>query len=74
MPIIAIIIIVVVVIILSKLDISEGIITLMITSMFSLLAGGATAGIASLALTPFLGVPMGLFVGIYTFSKLMRRR
>lgn len=69
MPIIAIIIIVVVVIILSKLDISEGIIALMITSMFSLLAGGATAGIASLALTPFLGVPMGLFVGIYTFQN-----
>ncbi|EOA4704957.1 protein YpjK, partial [Escherichia coli] len=30
------------------------------------------AGAASVALTPFVGVPVGIFVGIYVFAKVVR--
>jgi hypothetical protein len=34
--------------------------------------GGGAAGAASVALTPFVGVPVGIFVGIYVFAKVVR--
>jgi hypothetical protein len=36
------------------------------------LTGGGAAGAASVALTPFAGVPVGIFVGIYVFAKVVR--
>ncbi|EFH7976949.1 hypothetical protein GJO14_20640 [Escherichia coli] len=36
------------------------------------LTGGGAAGAASVALTPFVGVPVGIFVGIYVFAKVVR--
>lgn len=38
----------------------------------ALLTGGGAAGAASVALTPFVGVPVGIFVGIYVFAKVVR--
>ena len=38
----------------------------------SVLTGGGAAGAASVALTPFIGVPVGIFVGIYVFAKVVR--
>ncbi|MFL7630176.1 hypothetical protein IXX03_22240, partial [Escherichia coli] len=38
----------------------------------ALVTGGGVAGAASVALTPFVGMPVGIFVGIYVFSKVVR--
>ncbi|KHS93453.1 membrane protein [Pectobacterium brasiliense] len=72
MPIIAIIVIVVVVIVLSKTGISDSLIGLVIATVAALITGSGTAGVASVALTPFLGVPIGLFVGVTVFAKVLR--
>jgi hypothetical protein len=72
MPIIAIIAIVVIVIILNKTGVSDSLTALTLATVAALLTGGGAAGAASVALTPFVGVPVGIFVGIYVFAKVVR--
>ena len=64
MPVIAIIAIVVIVIILNKTGVSDSLAALTLATVAALLTGGGAAGAASVALTPFVGVPVGIFVGI----------
>lgn len=45
---------------------------LTLATVAALLTGGGAAGAASVALTPFVGVPVGIFVGIYVFAKVVR--
>ena len=72
MPVIAIIAIVVIVIILNKTGVSDSLAALTLATVAALLTGGGAAGAASVALTPFVGVPVGIFVGIYVFAKVVR--
>lgn len=71
-PDIAIIAIVVIVIILNKTGVSDSLAALTLATVAALLTGGGAAGAASVALTPFVGVPVGIFVGIYVFAKVVR--
>ena len=71
-PSIAIIAIVVIVIILNKTGVSDSLAALTLATVAALLTGGGAAGAASVALTPFVGVPVGIFVGIYVFAKVVR--
>jgi hypothetical protein len=68
MPVIVIIAIVVIVIILNKTGVSDSLTALTLGTVAALLTGGG----ASVALTPFIGVPVGIFVGIYVFAKVVR--
>lgn len=68
MPVIAIIAIVIIVIILNKTGVSDSLTALTLATVAALLTGGGAAGAASVALTPFVGVPVGIFVGIYVFA------
>ena len=73
MPAVAIIAIVIIVIILEQNGVSDsphGSDTL--ANVAALLTGGGAAGAASVALTPFVGVPVGIFRGIYVFTKVVR--
>ncbi|MBM3072681.1 MULTISPECIES: hypothetical protein [Enterobacteriaceae] len=72
MPFIAIIAIVVFVIILNKTGVSDNITALTLATIAALLTGGGTVGAASVALTPFIGLPLGIVVGIYVFIKVVR--
>nr|AKJ19721.1 YpjK [Salmonella enterica subsp. enterica serovar Typhimurium] len=72
MPVIAIIAIVAIVIILNKTGVSDSLTALTLATVAALLTGGGAAGAASVALTPFAGVPVGIFVGIYVFAKVVR--
>lgn len=72
MPVIAIIAIVIIVIILNKTGVSDSLTALTLATVAALLTGGGAAGAASVALTPFVGVPVGIFVGIYVFAKVVR--
>ncbi|HAG7827403.1 TPA: hypothetical protein HGT63_21375 [Escherichia coli] len=58
MPVIAIIAIVVIVIILNKTGVSDSLTALTLGTVAALLTGGGAAGAASVALTPFIGVPV----------------
>ena len=69
---VAIIAIVVIVIILNKTGVSDSLAALTLATVAALLTGGGAAGAASVALTPFVGVPVGIFVGIYVFAKVVR--
>jgi preprotein translocase subunit SecF len=51
--------------------VSDSLTALTLATVAALLTGGA-AGAASVALTPFVGVPVGIFVGIYVFAKVVR--
>ncbi|EMD5647453.1 hypothetical protein VRM73_004673 [Enterobacter hormaechei] len=64
--------IVVIVIILNKTGVSDSLTALTLATVAALLTGGGAAGAASVALTPFVGVPVGIFVGIYVFAKVVR--
>ncbi|MDH2125607.1 hypothetical protein N5J75_20705 [Pantoea brenneri] len=71
MPVIAIIAIVAIVIILNKTGVSDSLTARHLPPLLHCTGGGA-AGAASVALTPFAGVPVGIFVGIYVFAKVVR--
>ena len=58
MPVIAIIAIVAIVIILNKTGVSDSLTALTLATVAALLTGGGAAGAASVALTPFVGVPV----------------
>ncbi len=65
MPVIAIIAIVAIVIILNKTGVSDSLAALTLATVAALLTGGGAAGAASVALTPFAGVPVCRCAGGY---------
>ena len=65
MPVIAIIAIVAIVIILNKTGVSDSLTALTLATVAALLTGGGAAGAASVALTPFAGVPVCRCAGGY---------
>lgn len=70
MPVIAIIAIVAIVIILNKTGVSDSLAALTLATVAALLTGGGAAGAASVALTPFAGVPVCRWVFLWGFMSL----
>lgn len=72
MPFVIAIVAVVLIIALSRAGVASSLIAIAIPLIFSTLGGVATAGIVSAFATPFVGVPVGLVVGIFLFSKFVK--
>jgi len=70
MPFLIVIVAVILIIALARSGVPSIIISLCVPLIFSTLGGAATAGVVSLVATPFVGLPVGLMVGVYLFSKL----
>ena len=70
--VVILIIAVIAVIILVRMEVPSKIVTVMIPFIFGTLGGGATAAAASFIATPFVGIPVGLIVGVWLFLKLMK--
>lgn len=72
MSVTAIIAIVIIVIILNKTGVSDSLTALVLATAAALLAGGGVTGTASVVLTLFVDVPVGIFVRIYVFVEMVR--
>ena len=72
MPFVIAIVAVLLIIVLSRSGVASSLIAIAIPLIFSTLGGAVTAGFVSAFATPFVGVPVGLVVGIFLFSKFVK--
>lgn len=73
MPFLIAIVAVILIIALARSGVAASVIALTVPLIFSTLGGAATAGLVSAFATPFVGLPIGLIVGVYLFAKLVSR-
>lgn len=72
MPFVIVIVAVFLIIILSRSGVASSVIAIAIPLIFSTLGGAVTAGLFSALATPVLGVPVGIVVGVFLFSKFVK--
>lgn len=72
MQFVIVIVAVLLIILLSRSGVASSLIAIAIPLIFSTLAGVGTAGLVSSFATPVVGVPLGIIVFVFIFSKLVK--